>query len=116
MCSFGPLLGSFNPLCLPLSSQVDLELCEHPKHIEESFASGVTGINRLFGCLKVYTPLLQIVGDVLQVTKRTREPINTGNDKGVATSDKLQGSLELLSGLPSGSACLLFEDFIAASD
>lgn len=53
--------------------------------------------------------------DVLQVTKRTREPMNAGDDKGIATLDELEGSIELLSGLPSGSACLLFEDFIAAS-
>ena len=108
-----PLFRSFNPLSLPLASQVGFKLRKHSEHIEESFASGVTGIDRLFDCLEVYTPLLQIVDDVLQITKGTSEPINTGYDQGVTAPDELKSSFELLSGLPSGSTGLFFEDLVA---
>ena len=110
-----PLFRCFDPLCLPLSSQVGLELCEHPKHVEEGLTSSVARIDGLLGRFEVHAALLQIMDDVLQVTKRTREPINAGDDEGVATSDELEGSIELLSSLPSGSTCLFIEHFLAAS-
>src|SRR5690348_2185037 len=37
---------------LPLTAQIRFKLGKHAKHVEEGFARGGAGIDRLFGCLQ----------------------------------------------------------------
>jgi hypothetical protein len=41
-------LGLGDPLQLSLAAKVGLELGKHPEHVEEAFAGGRAGIDRLF--------------------------------------------------------------------
>ena len=54
------LLGSSDPFHLALAPQVRLELREHAEHVEEGFARGRAGVDRLLGSLEVSALLTQL--------------------------------------------------------
>ena len=69
-------LGRIDPFQLALASQIGLELGEHPERVEECFAGGSAGIDRLLGRPQGDVLGLELVDDVLEVLQRARQTID----------------------------------------
>jgi hypothetical protein len=97
-----------------LTAQIRFKLGEHAQHVEEGFAGGGPGIDRLFGCLQSDTSGLQLVHNVLKVLQRTCQTVNAGNDERVALAQEIEQDLQLGAAIPTCAAGLLGANHLAA--
>src|SRR5262249_2118768 len=68
-----------DPVKLPFSPQVRLELREHAQHVEKALPGSGAGVDGLLGCLQRRTTGLQSPHDVLQVTDTTGQSVDPGD-------------------------------------
>ena len=103
-------LGRLNPFELALAAQIGLKLGEDTQHVEEGFAGGSGGIDRLFRRTQGHTAPFQIMNNVLQIFHRSSEPIDTCDHQGVAGTQKFEKDGEFGSAVTARTAFLLGPD------
>jgi hypothetical protein len=70
-------LGLGDPFELALAPEVRLELSEHAEHVEEAFAGGRAGVDRLLGCLKRGLRTMSCRSPMLRARRSIRVPMRT---------------------------------------
>ena len=108
-----PPLRLLDALGLPLAAQVRLELGEDAQHVEEGLAGRRARVDWLLGRLQRDALLLQLMHDVLEITHGASQPVDAGDDDGVALVTDLEQEVELLAPIPLRAGDLLREDEIA---
>jgi hypothetical protein len=71
-------LGLGDALELPLTTEIGLELREHAEHVQEAFAGGRAGVDRLLRCSEARTLRFERADDVLQIADRTCQAVDPG--------------------------------------
>jgi len=75
---------------------------------------GSAGVDRLLGRPQARALGLERADDVLQITDRARQAINTRDHQHVALADEIEHRAELRAALGAGAALLLGADHVAA--
>ena len=78
---------------LAFAPQIGLELGEYAEHIEEAFAGGGAGVDRLLRGLQDCATSPYSSYDVLQIADATRQAIDTGDHQHVTIAEEIENSL-----------------------
>ena len=73
--------GFLDAIHLPFGPDLRLELGNGSEHVEQQSSGGVTGIDILVNHLKMHALAVQFIGDLAQVQRGTRQPIQARDDQ-----------------------------------
>jgi hypothetical protein len=90
------------------------DVCAAIRPIRIAVASGRARVHRLLGCAQGDTTLLQLMHDVLQVLHGPGEPVDAGDDQGIAGLHEVEQRLQLGPAVTPAAAGRLGADHAAA--
>lgn len=93
-----------------LAYQVALELGEDPEHVEECLSGRVARVDVLLDGEETYASLLQLTNDALKIFDAASQPIDAGDNQGVAGAHNKQRHLKLAPASDAGSGGVLAAD------